>query len=878
MAFYLHKHRQLNSQKLFDQSPPPAAPSSSAASSQQRPPPPASLLLSPPPMDNTFNYTAPESRASKSIPHSRRTSPRSHFSPEISLGPLQPSRALNYSPKLTPPPAAKIPIPIPPPPPPSGQSKHWATNNKTCRHTPRIQSKSPSPRASPTCEINGQRPKMKPLHWDKVGANPDTSTVWDRLKTSSFQLNEDAMESLFGRNSANSVPKEVSRKSAFAPPNQENRILDSKKSQNIAILLRALNVTREEVCEALMDGNPEGLGPELFETLVKMAPSKKEEIKLKSYDDQIAKMGPAERFLRAMLDIPFAFQRVEAMLYRANFNAEVEYLRKSFQTLEEASEELKNSRLFLKLLEAVLRTGNRMNDGTILGSAKAFKLDTLLKLVDVKSADGKTTLLHFVVQEIIRSEQTNSTFKDQRLSIMSGLSKELNNVKKAATIDSDVLSGYVSKLETGLYKVRDIVKKESQGLTEDQGRFFESMRAFNKEAGDEIARVRAEERKALSLVREVTCYFHGDAEKGSLRIFVIVRDFLDVLDTVCKDVGRIMKDDRSAVDGGRSFRISATASWPTFSTVTEFCYGAHIAITPFNVAALRTAAHLLGMTELQEITEEYLCSEVTINKEYLSVVLSSSLPLMPEVETEALLVSRCFEALSLTDGADLSCLDGVKGLSIRDFQIILASVSQRLTDCHDLVYRIVDIYLKTNMESLREDQKTQMCNHIDCTIVSPTLLMHAVQNPRMPLRFVVQAMFLQQLSTRDAIISNSQEQKDSITLGAILERDAALRQVSHLKAVVSATSSRIESLERELGGMRKALEGRASSFRLRRNDRALVSAERSFSRRLVNGIKGVFGLRTNKHDMKEINELGSSDRVVIIKKDRAFHRRSTSES
>ncbi|KAL3654723.1 Formin-like protein 6 [Castilleja foliolosa] len=120
-------------------------------------------------------------------------------------------------------------------------------------------------------------------------------------------------------------------------------------------------------------GNPEGFGPELFETLLKMAPSKEEEIKLKKYDDESSKLNPTERFLRAILDILFAFKRVEAMLYRAKFNTEVEYLRKSFQTIEEASEELKNSKLFLKLLEAVLRTGYRMNDDINCGSAKAFK-------------------------------------------------------------------------------------------------------------------------------------------------------------------------------------------------------------------------------------------------------------------------------------------------------------------------------------------------------------------------------------------------------------------------------------------------------------------------------------------------------------------------
>lgn len=81
-------------------------------------------------------------------------------------------------------------------------------------------------------------------------------------------------------------------------------------------------------------GNPEGLGVELLETLVKMAPTKEEEIKLRDYQGDVSKLGTAERFLKAVLDIPFAFKRVEAMLYRANFDTEVKYLRKSFQTLE----------------------------------------------------------------------------------------------------------------------------------------------------------------------------------------------------------------------------------------------------------------------------------------------------------------------------------------------------------------------------------------------------------------------------------------------------------------------------------------------------------------------------------------------------------------
>jgi hypothetical protein len=72
--------------------------------------------------------------------------------------------------------------------------------------------------------------------------------------------------------------------------------------------------------------------------------------------------------------------------------------------IQDACVQVRENRLFLKLLEAVLKTGNRMNKGTNRGEAEAFKLDALLKLADVKSADGKTTLLHFVTEQIIKIE------------------------------------------------------------------------------------------------------------------------------------------------------------------------------------------------------------------------------------------------------------------------------------------------------------------------------------------------------------------------------------------------------------------------------------------------------------------------------------------
>lgn len=224
--------------------------------------------------------------------------------------------------------------------------------------------------------------------------------------------------------------------------------------------------------------------------------------------------------------------------------------------------------------------------------------------------------------------------------------------------------------------------------------------------------------------------------------------------------------------------------------------------------------------------------------------------------------------------------------------------------------------------------------------------MHAVQNARMPLRFVVQAMFIEQLSTRRSILTATAadnhnqnhhhydhnidhlQNKNEVSLGTILERDAALRQVSQLKAAMNATSSRIQSLEQELSGMKKLLNesdqntknnlshnsARSASFRLSsenkidrgqigsvssasfriltardRANSSEVSYEEStkvekstFSRRFMNGLKSAFRVSKKKTETKLENvkeaEVGKQQHgdVVVIKKDVPFRRQPPS--
>jgi hypothetical protein len=72
------------------------------------------------------------------------------------------------------------------------------------------------------------------------------------------------------------------------------------------------------------------------------------------------------------------------------------------EVVRAACSELQGCAAFTKLLQAVLELGNHLNQGTQRGAAAGFRLDTLLKLADVKGTDRKTSLLHFVIMQARR--------------------------------------------------------------------------------------------------------------------------------------------------------------------------------------------------------------------------------------------------------------------------------------------------------------------------------------------------------------------------------------------------------------------------------------------------------------------------------------------
>ena len=133
------------------------------------------------------------------------------------------------------------------------------------------------------------------------------------------------------------------------------------------------------------------------------------------------KLGTVEQYFKEIMHIPRLQKRIEAFVFSRTFKDTKAKVDHHLGILQAACKELSECDDFVKVLEATLAVGNHLNQQGKNGQAAGFKLDTLLKLVDVKGKDKSTSLLHFVVRELMKTSETVKT-----------LSEQMSNIKPAS--------------------------------------------------------------------------------------------------------------------------------------------------------------------------------------------------------------------------------------------------------------------------------------------------------------------------------------------------------------------------------------------------------------------------------------------------------------
>eukprot|EP00002_Diphylleia_rotans_P015919 TRINITY_DN3083_c0_g1_i2.p1 TRINITY_DN3083_c0_g1~~TRINITY_DN3083_c0_g1_i2.p1 ORF type:complete len:549 (+),score=139.32 TRINITY_DN3083_c0_g1_i2:451-2097(+) len=407
-----------------------------------------------------------------------------------------------------PPPPPGMGGPPPPPPPPGMAAGPGAP---------------PPPPMGPPAKKN-VKPSvaMKPLHWSKVPPASVEKTVWKTVKDENTSFDKGEFESLFA---VKATVKEKSAGEAATPvptpkKNPVILLLESQRSNNIGIMLSRFKVGVKELKDAIMTVDDRVLTLDALKSLEKYTPTQEEIDILKGWQGDRSQLGKAEQYFMEVLDIPNLEAHLKSMSFRMTFPNQIIDAEKSIEVLAKAAAELKKSSSFKLILEYVLALGNHMNGGSNRGGAYGFKLDSLVKVVDVKGTDNKTTLLSYIIQVL-----------EKRSGSICRLNDDFPSVEAAAKVVTAQLQEDLRTMKAGINIV-------SGRLPTAKGRFKDVMEKFHTDA---VVRFSVVSEKMEEMNKQVSGVMEFYGEEKSTKTEEFFGSLLQFLNLYKKTVESIEK-------------------------------------------------------------------------------------------------------------------------------------------------------------------------------------------------------------------------------------------------------------------------------------------------------------------------------------------------
>jgi hypothetical protein len=198
-------------------------------------------------------------------------------------------------------------------------------------------------------------------------------------------------------------------KAVTATPKQESvKILDSKRSQAIGILISSKRLDACVIRDAVMGFDNQLLSIETLNSIYAIRPQDDE---IRAIQDYIK--SAAENFNEELLDKPELFllelsrisafeERLYCLVYQNRFNESISSIEFRLNNINTICEDLTTSEKIKKLLGVILACGNIMNSANkTRGDADGFDLAILPNLKDVKSKDNTSNLVQYIAAHYI---------------------------------------------------------------------------------------------------------------------------------------------------------------------------------------------------------------------------------------------------------------------------------------------------------------------------------------------------------------------------------------------------------------------------------------------------------------------------------------------
>ncbi|KAI3351736.1 hypothetical protein L3Q82_020569 [Scortum barcoo] len=287
--------------------------------------------------------------------------------------------------------------------------------------------------------------QLKRANWSKIEPQDlSENSFWTKAKEDKFENNELFAKLTLAFSSQTKTKKEQDggddKKQMQKKKVKELKILDSKSAQNLAIFLGSFRLPYEEIKNSILEVNEKILTESMVQNLIKQLPAPEQLSVLGDMKDEYDDLAECEQFGVVMSSVKRLTPRLQAILFKLQFEEQLNNIKPDVVSVTAACEELRKSATFSKaardhpprreLYERWVPQWKGIRllhiipvQGKIYAMAKPF-----LELRDTKSADLKQTLLHFLADVCQEHYPDVMSFTD-----------ELIHVEKASRVSAETV-------------------------------------------------------------------------------------------------------------------------------------------------------------------------------------------------------------------------------------------------------------------------------------------------------------------------------------------------------------------------------------------------------------------------------------------------------
>ncbi|XP_018349865.1 PREDICTED: uncharacterized protein LOC108753036 isoform X3 [Trachymyrmex septentrionalis] len=364
-------------------------------------------------------------------------------------------------------------------------------------------------RLLPQQEIPTPKTKMKTINWNKIPNHKviGKRNIWslvanDYQNSTMSDLDWAEMEGLFCQQVPPMVlPASYSTSYGTGVDIERRRrepteiaLLDGKRSLNVSIFLKQFRSSNENIIQLIKEGGHDDIGAEKLRGLLKILPEVDELEMLKSFDGDKSKLGNAEKFFLQLIQVPNYKLRIECMLLKEEFAANMSYLELSINSMILAGEDLMTNKLLQEVLYMVLVAGNFLNSGGYAGNAAGVKLSSLQKLTEIRANKPGMNLIHYVALQAERKRKNLLSF-----------AKNITALEAATKTTIEQLTNEFNSLDTKIIKIKSQIQFSS---TEND--IQEQMAQFLQMAEREMAQLKRDMEELEGVRRSLAEFFCED--------------------------------------------------------------------------------------------------------------------------------------------------------------------------------------------------------------------------------------------------------------------------------------------------------------------------------------------------------------------------------